>query len=206
MLKTKKTTLVLALVATALLVYFISRTQLYNTWPHRTIRDDGSARKELESVPPQRSTVSHSNPTNHHSIDHNTSLYYQLPVRITQLTVSTVGSLRNSDSDGAVPRRRKTANEPGEISTSSTTATLTKSWPSSPLPGKPPAHCKIPQGGYKAWNQGVITALKPVIQRNCTKLFAGDLEEAERIKNASESWTNSLTDTKFCKEQEIARG
>lgn len=57
--------------------------------------------------------------------------------------------------------------------------------------------CAIPKGGYKAWNQGVVTVLRPVIKRNCTKLFAGDKEEAERIKEESELWKNALSDDKF---------
>ena len=58
-------------------------------------------------------------------------------------------------------------------------------------------HCKIPLGGFKAWNQGVVTVLKPILQRNCTKLFAGDKNESERIKTESGSWKNSLSDSKF---------
>ena len=57
--------------------------------------------------------------------------------------------------------------------------------------------CTIPQGGYKAWQDGVVTVLKPIISRNCTKLFAGDQAEANRTKNASKSWTNTLSDGAF---------
>jgi hypothetical protein len=57
--------------------------------------------------------------------------------------------------------------------------------------------CVVPRGGYKAWKQGVVTLLRPVIRRNCTKLFAGDKEEAERIKKESKSWKNSLSDDEF---------
>ena len=57
--------------------------------------------------------------------------------------------------------------------------------------------CAVPPGGYKAWNQGVVTVLRPVIKRNCTKLFAGDKEEAESIKKESESWENALSDDEF---------
>ena len=58
-------------------------------------------------------------------------------------------------------------------------------------------HCRLPQGGYKSWKQGIVTVLEPKIQRNCTKLFAGDREEAERVKNESASWKNSLSDSEF---------
>ena len=57
--------------------------------------------------------------------------------------------------------------------------------------------CAVPQGGYKAWTQGVVTLLRPVIKRNCTKLFAGDGEEGERIKKESKSWKNALSDDEF---------
>ena len=57
--------------------------------------------------------------------------------------------------------------------------------------------CVVPQGGYKAWMQGVVTLLRPVIKRNCTKLFAGDREEGERIKKESRSWRNTLSDDEF---------
>ena len=62
--------------------------------------------------------------------------------------------------------------------------------------------CKIPQGGYKAWDHGVVTVLHPIISRNCTKLFAGDQEEAERIKRESESWENALSDIEFLQRTE----
>ena len=58
-------------------------------------------------------------------------------------------------------------------------------------------YCAIPPGGYKSWKQGVVTVLKPIIQRNCTKLFAGDKVEAERIKQESESWMNALSNNEF---------
>ena len=58
-------------------------------------------------------------------------------------------------------------------------------------------HCRLPQGGYKSWKQGMVTVLEPKIQRNCTKLFAGDRKEAERVKNESASWKHSLSDSEF---------
>ena len=57
--------------------------------------------------------------------------------------------------------------------------------------------CALPQGGYKAWKQGVVTVLQPEINRNCTKLFAGDKGEAERIKKESKKWKNALSDDEF---------
>lgn len=58
-------------------------------------------------------------------------------------------------------------------------------------------HCTIPPGGFKSWNKGVVTLLNPAIQRNCTKLFAGDQEEAQRTKNESKAWENSLSNREF---------
>ena len=42
--------------------------------------------------------------------------------------------------------------------------------------------CHQPRGGFKAWNQGAVTLVRPPVVRNCSKLLAGD--EA----GAGESW------------------
>ena len=59
--------------------------------------------------------------------------------------------------------------------------------------------CELPVGGYKAWSDDVVTSTRPVIRRNCVKLFEGDSKEAERVKEESEKWTNALTDEAFLK-------
>ena len=59
--------------------------------------------------------------------------------------------------------------------------------------------CEVPVGGYKAWNDGVVTSLRPVLHRNCSKLLEGDSKEAERIKNESKKWSNALSDEAFLK-------
>ena len=57
--------------------------------------------------------------------------------------------------------------------------------------------CEVPEGGYKAWNDGVVTTVSPIINRSCIKLFEGDTKEAERVKAQSKKWTNALTDDAF---------
>ena len=54
--------------------------------------------------------------------------------------------------------------------------------------------CRLPVGGYKGWKEGVVTVMKPVIKRNCTKLFAGDEAETGKIKEMYSKWKNELTD------------
>ena len=54
--------------------------------------------------------------------------------------------------------------------------------------------CRAPQGGFKAWRQGVVSELDPIIKRNCTKLFQGDQQEIETVKAQTEVWNNSLSD------------
>ena len=41
--------------------------------------------------------------------------------------------------------------------------------------------CKLPLGGYKAWNQGVVTLMKPSFSKNCSLLFQRDAKEIERV-------------------------
>ncbi len=59
--------------------------------------------------------------------------------------------------------------------------------------------CEVPVGGYKAWIDEVVTSVRPVIRRNCVKLFEGDSKEAERVKEESKKWANALTDEAFLK-------
>ena len=48
--------------------------------------------------------------------------------------------------------------------------------------------CKLPPGGFKSWNSGVVTKLTPDIPTNCTLLFRRDELEVEKIQNASRVW------------------
>ena len=57
--------------------------------------------------------------------------------------------------------------------------------------------CELPLGGYKAWNSGLVTLLRPALSGNCVKLLQGDTKEAERVKTESKKWTNSLSDEEF---------
>lgn len=59
--------------------------------------------------------------------------------------------------------------------------------------------CEVPLAGFKGWNNRVVTALTPVIKRNCAKLFAGDQEEIKKIKGKSLTWNNDLTDRELLK-------
>lgn len=60
--------------------------------------------------------------------------------------------------------------------------------------------CELPAGGYKGWNDGLVTVLKPVITRNCSKLFDGDEKETERIKQRNEEWKNEMSDNDLFKQ------
>ena len=51
--------------------------------------------------------------------------------------------------------------------------------------------CSLPAGGYKAWSQGVVTVMKPVISRNCAKLFQGDQIEAKRVEQENKAWDST---------------
>ena len=57
--------------------------------------------------------------------------------------------------------------------------------------------CKLPPGGYKAWNQGMMTLMEPRFPRNCSLLFQGDTKEVKRIISENELWDSSQFDRKF---------
>lgn len=59
--------------------------------------------------------------------------------------------------------------------------------------------CARPSGGYSGWKIGLVTKLTPTINRNCSKLFAGDKTETLRIKEANGKWRNSLSDKRVAK-------
>ena len=54
--------------------------------------------------------------------------------------------------------------------------------------------CWLPPSGYKAWGAGVVTTLLPKVERNCTKLFAGDELEVKRVNKSLENWESSVSD------------
>ena len=63
--------------------------------------------------------------------------------------------------------------------------------------------CKIPLSGFKAWNDGVVTVVKPVnLQRNCSKIFSGDKEEIKKVVTLSARWKNALPDKELLKKTE----
>ena len=57
--------------------------------------------------------------------------------------------------------------------------------------------CELPVEGFKGWKDGVVTVVKPVIERNCTKIFAGDQREVERVMRQNSGWTNEVSDHKL---------
>ena len=57
-----------------------------------------------------------------------------------------------------------------------------------------PAVCEVPLSGFRSWNDGVVTALKPVIKRDCKKLFDRSLQNIYQLREINRGWRNSLTD------------
>ena len=53
-----------------------------------------------------------------------------------------------------------------------------------------PVTCIIPVGGFKAWNQGVVSVIEPVVTKNCSLLFAGDIGEVDRVKTYAKKTGN----------------
>ncbi len=53
--------------------------------------------------------------------------------------------------------------------------------------------CKLPRNGFTAWEVGVVTAVRPSVVKNCTKLLAGDRKERERVKKASAGWKSDVS-------------
>jgi len=45
---------------------------------------------------------------------------------------------------------------------------------------------------FKAWKRGVVTLVNPQIEKNCSKLLAGDEKEREKVKKALEGWKSQL--------------
>ena len=59
--------------------------------------------------------------------------------------------------------------------------------------------CELPVGGFKSWKDGVVTVVKPVIKRSCTKIFAGDQREIVRVRRQNMNWKDEVTDNKLLK-------
>ena len=54
--------------------------------------------------------------------------------------------------------------------------------------------CHVPPGGYRGWNNGVVTVVTPEVYVNCSKVIFGDEEEVERLKNVTTHWKNDVSD------------
>ena len=57
--------------------------------------------------------------------------------------------------------------------------------------------CTLPPDGYKGWNQGVVTVMKPEISRNCPSLFLGDKNEVKKVQSENKAWNSSHYDKSF---------
>lgn len=57
--------------------------------------------------------------------------------------------------------------------------------------------CIAPPGGFRGWKNGVVTALKPEIDRNCAKIFARDKKQIGIINARNKNWSNPLSDEEF---------
>ena len=77
------------------------------------------------------------------------------------------------------------------------TTTLVPAQPNHTVTGATDSVCELPVGGFKSWKDGVVTVVKPMIERNCTKIFAGDQREVERVMRQNLSWTNEVSDHKL---------
>lgn len=72
----------------------------------------------------------------------------------------------------------------------SQTGSRIRSYTFVPLQGK----CEVPQGGFTAWKQGVVSRLEPEVAVNCSKARAGDKAEVERVGKLMSSWKNGISD------------
>lgn len=55
--------------------------------------------------------------------------------------------------------------------------------------------CLIPDGGFKAWDTGVVTPVKPAlgVERNCSKIIAGDPKESKKVLLTEKSWKSNTS-------------
>ena len=54
--------------------------------------------------------------------------------------------------------------------------------------------CQLPPNGYKAWNQGQLTVIYPRVEKNCSKLIAGDRSEREKMGEVTKNWMSQHSD------------
>ena len=52
---------------------------------------------------------------------------------------------------------------------------------------------------YKSWKLGMVTATKPRLAANCSKLVAGDKKEVEMVRNRTSRWKNAVSDKAMLK-------
>ena len=57
-----------------------------------------------------------------------------------------------------------------------------------------PAVCEVPSSGFRSWNDGVVTTLKPVIPRNCSRLFNRSLHDVTTTIANNRNWKSGSTD------------
>ena len=50
------------------------------------------------------------------------------------------------------------------------------------------SQCSIPAGGFKSWNYGVVTKVKPSFSVFCDLLFTSNRFEVELVQNVSSYW------------------
>jgi len=48
----------------------------------------------------------------------------------------------------------------------------------------------LPLAEFKGWSQAVVSIMEPIIEKNCTKIFAGDREEVEKVQARNREWKN----------------
>ena len=50
---------------------------------------------------------------------------------------------------------------------------------------------------FTSWSQGVVTQMRPVIERCCEKIVGNDKKEIDRVKRSLKSWKNEESDAQF---------
>ena len=63
--------------------------------------------------------------------------------------------------------------------------------------------CKVPIGGFKAWNEGIITVIKPEMKKNCSKIISGDVLETEQVTQLSVDWNDTFFSEKYSEKAQI---
>ena len=57
--------------------------------------------------------------------------------------------------------------------------------------------CEIPIGGFKAWNEGIVTVIKPEIEKYCSKIISGDMLEIKQVTQLSVDWNDEFSNEMF---------